>query len=530
VQLHHAGANARGSDIVAASPMPLLPGRAVPRALTVAELADIVDRYGAAATRARAAGFDGVEIVASGSYLVWNFLSQASNTRTDEYGGSLENRARLLLEIIREVRRRTGNDYPITCRLACRDYGAESGFSVADAQKVAALGVEAGLNGVTTTAIGGDSVAPPYPGILLPLARAIKQAVSVPVTAAGRMDLETAAEAIAFNQADLVGIGRRLLADPDYVAKAASGAADAVRPCIACKGCIDRTLMQNLPLQCGVNPICGRETTPITAASVRKNIVVVGGGPAGMEAAVVAAGRGHNVTLFEQTQTLGGQLIEAALPPGKSPLAPLTRYLRAQVETSAVTLRLGTRATSAAVEQLHPDAVIIATGRTEFIPPIPGAEHAQSAIAGDVLTGRAAVGMDVVILGGELVGCETAEFLAERGRRVSVVEIRDQLMFRTRPMFRAPMLRRLAEKGVRTFAGVTRETCESNTMTIEVPGTGTVVLPCDTIVYATGGIPNDALRTELAGRVPAVHAIGDCVEIGDIAAAIGSAFEVACAL
>jgi len=530
VQLHHGGANARGSDIVSASPLPLMPGRTVPRALTVAEIGDIIDRYGAAATRARAAGFDGVEIVASGNYLVWNFLSPTFNQRNDAYGGSLENRARLLLEIIREVRRRTGDDYPISCRLACKDYGAESGFGVAEAQKVAVLGVEAGLNGITITAIGGDSVAPPYPGILLPLASAIKQVVSVPVTAAGRLDLETAARAVAGGKADLAGIGRRLLADPEYVGKVASGASADVRPCIACKGCIDQTLVQNLPLRCGVNPMCGREQTPVAPAQVRKNVVVVGGGPAGMEAAIVAAGRGHAVTLFEEANVLGGQLIEAALPPGKSPLAPLTRYLSARVGQSAATVLLGTRATSAAIEQCRPDAVIIASGRTEFIPTIPGAEHAQSALAGDVLTGRAAVGIDVVVVGGELVGCETAEFLVERGRRVAVLEILDQLMFRTRPMFRAPMLKRLAEKGVRTFVGVTRETYVSNTMTIEVNGIGSIVLPCDTIVYATGGTPNDALRRELTGRVPAIHAIGDCVEIGDIAAAIERAFDVACSL
>jgi 2,4-dienoyl-CoA reductase-like NADH-dependent reductase (Old Yellow Enzyme family)/thioredoxin reductase len=530
VQLHHAGANARGSDIVAASPLPVIPGRTVPRALTAAEIADIVGCYGAAAVRARTAGFDGVEIVASGGYLVWNFLSRALNARIDDYGGCLENRARLLLDIIREVRGRTGDDFPITCRLACRDYGPDSGFGVAEAQEVAALGVEAGLNGITTTAIGGDSVAPPHPGLLLPLAGAIKQVVNVPVTAAGRMDLETAAQAVAGGLADLAGFGRRLLADADYVAKAASGADDDIRPCIACKGCIERTLMQNLPLQCGVNPVCGRETTPVAREAVPRRIVVVGGGPAGMQTAIVAAARGHDVTLFEERAALGGQLVEAALPPGKGPIAPLTRHLSAQIAKNAVTVRLGTRATRAVIEELHPDAVVLAAGRAEFVPRIPGAEHAQTALAGDVLTGKAAVGLDVVILGGELVGCETAEFLVERGRRVSIVEIRDQLMFRTRPMFRAPMLRRLAEEGVRMFAGVTRERFESNTMIIELNGADTVLLPCDTIVYATGGLPNDALRNELAGRVPAIHAVGDCTEIGDIAAAIGQGFEVACGL
>jgi NADPH-dependent 2,4-dienoyl-CoA reductase/sulfur reductase-like enzyme len=330
--------------------------------------------------------------------------------------------------------------------------------------------------------------------------------------------------------ADLAGIGRRLLADPDYVGKTAAGAGADVRPCIACKGCIDRTLMQNLPLRCGVNPMCGREEASVTPAREPRKVVVVGGGPAGMAAAIVASERGHDVTLFEEADALGGQLIQAALPPGKQALAPLTRYLSAQIARERVTLHLGTAATVEAIEQLHPDAVVVAAGRTEFVPPIPGAERAQSALAGDVLTGKASVGIDVVVVGGELAGCETAEFLAERGRRVAVIEIRDRLMFRTRPMFRAPMLKRLAEKGVRTFAGVTREAYASNTMTIDVEGVGTIALPCDTVVYASGGIPNNRLSAQLAGRVPAVYAVGDCVEIGDIAAAIEQAFDIACAL
>lgn len=530
IQLHHAGANGRGDDIVAASALPLMPGRVVPAALDEDGIARIIGHYGDAAERARAAGFDGVEIVASGNYLVWNFLSATWNRRTDGYGGSLEHRARLLVEIIGEVRRRTGDGLAVSCRLACKDYAPESGFGVADARRVAEMAVEAGLDAITITAIGGDSIAPPHPGALLPLARAIKSAVAVPVTAAGRMDIAVAAEAVATGSADLAGFGRRLLADPDYLAKAASGADADVRPCIACKGCIDVTLLQNEPLRCGVNPECGREQDPPAPAAARKRVVVVGGGPAGMEAAAVAAERGHDVTLFDAHAALGGQLVEAARPPGKGTLAPLAAYLQRRIERSGAAVRVGNEAGPAAVEGLHPDIVIVAAGRREYIPPIPGAERAHAVTAREILLDTASAGLDVVVVGGELVGCETAEYLAERGRRVSIVEIRDRLLWRTRPMFRAPMLARLEQRGIRTYARVTRERYEANTMIVEIDGQDEVALPCDTIVWASGGVPNDSLAAALTGRVPALHVIGDAVEIGDIAAAIGQGFDIARAI
>ncbi len=344
IQLHHAGAVAQVAQPVAASPVPAYPGRPTPRELSVPGIKQLIARYAQAAKRARAAGFDGVEIVASGGYLVWSFLSPTTNARTDEYGGDLVGRSRLLIEIIEAVRAQVGGGYPITCRLAAREYDASPGFTLREALALLQMAEKAGLDGVTTTAIGGDSVAPSQPGALLPLSRAIKQSVSVPVTAAGRMDLALAEKALVDGKADLAGFGRRLLADPDYIGKAASGRNDDIRPCISCKECIHTSLVKNQPLRCSVNPACGHDGEySLEKVATPKRIMVVGGGPAGMQAAITAAQRGHEVTLYERSPVLGGQLELAEIPPKKEHIADFTHYLKRQIASTAVAAELGPR-------------------------------------------------------------------------------------------------------------------------------------------------------------------------------------------
>jgi len=512
IQLHHAGVLGIGGEPVAASAISMR-GRPAPRELSATEIGGLIGKYAQAAGRAREAGFDGVEIVASGGYLVWSFLSPTTNLRTDEYGGDLEGRSRLLLEIIEAVRAEVGSDVPITCRLAAREYGGSPGFSVADAIQVLRWAKDTGLDGVTTTAIGGDSVAPSQSGVLLPLSRAIKQGVSLPVTAAGRMDLDLAERALVQGKADLVGFGRRLLADPDYISKTTGGMGDDVRPCIACKECIHSSLVKNQPLRCTVNPFCGREATHgIERARTSRRVMVIGGGPAGMQAAIIAAERGHEVSLHERSPDLGGQLDLAEIPPNKEHIAAFTKYLKHRVASSEVAADLGREVTIVEIEAAAPDAVILATGIEPIVPPIPGMDLMHTVMAEDVLTGATEVGCETVVVGGELMGCETAEFLADRGAIVTVVEVNEGFVTKSNPLVAMRLLARLRHKGVTLLGGVTEEVFKNNQLELTTAEGERKTIPVDTVVIAAGGRPSTGLADAVKTVVGEVFTIGDCVE------------------
>lgn len=527
IQLHHAGANAIGDQPVAASPIQMTPGKPMPRALSLSEIDEMTAQYALAAERAKEAGFDGVEVVASGNYLVWNFLAPTWNKREDEFGRRLEGRAKLFLGIIKAIKAKVGKSYPVTCRLAIKEYDAEVGVTVSETQQVARWAVNAGLDGITATAIGGDSVAPSNPGALIPLASAMKQAVSVPVTAAAGMDLEIGGKAVEEGNADLVGIGRRFLADPEYVTKAVSGRIVDINPCIACKMCIDTSLLKNQPLRCAVNPACGREEEyKLNHTEKPKKVVVIGGGPGGMKAAIIAARRGHEVILFEKAHRLGGQLIPAALPPGKNKIQNLIDHLSTQLVKHSVEIRLGTAVEGELIESLKADVVVIATGKKDYVPEITGIENANVARAEDVLIGDAVVGIDVAVIGGDLVGCETAEFIADKGMNVTIVETLERLLSKTSPVKSVRLLKRLRDKGVTTLTGVKKEKFRDYCLFVTMGDGNEVPIPVDTIVYAAGGTPNNTLFYELKDRFPEIYCAGDCTEPRDIASAIEEGFNI----
>jgi len=528
IQLHHAGAIAIGQDIVAASAVPVMPGGVIPRELTVPEIKDIISRYALAAERAQKAGFDGVEVVASGNYLVWNFLTPTWNKRRDEYGGDLKGRARLLIEIIQAIKAKVGENYPVTCRPAIGEYGTDEGFTIKESQQVVEWARDAGIDGVTITAIGDTSTAPDYPGALLPLARVIKQVVTLPVTAAGRMNLEAGERALEEGKADLVGIGRRLLADPGYVGKAASGRPEDIIPCIICWQCIETSLLRNEPLTCSVNPACGKESeSRLTTVANPKRVMIVGGGPAGMQVAITAAQRGHQVTLYEKEPRLGGQLIPAVVPPGKEyRIEPLLNYLTTQIRKLGVKVELGKEVTRAMVEAAKPDTVVLATGIENILPDIAGIDKANVVKAEDVLTGRADVGLEVVVIGGALVGCETADFLADRGMKVTIVEILDSPAAKTNPFVAMRLLARLAKLGVTILTGVKNETFKDDSLVITTKEGEEKAIRADTVVLATGARPNNNLFKTLEGLVPEIHCVGDCIEPRNIAEAIAEGFNI----
>jgi len=341
------------------------------------------------------------------------------------------------------------------------------------------------------------------------------------------MDIDVAARAIADGHADLAGFGRRLIADPGYAGKATSGRDDDIVPCIACKECIHYSLLLNQPLQCTVNPACGheREYQLVTAAKPRK-VMVVGGGPAGMEAAIIAARRGHQVTLYEQSSQLGGQLLLAAIPPHKEEIANLIRYLVNQVKKAGVRVELGQAVTRDTVDKAKPEVVVLATGMESITPEIPGLDEMNVVAAADVLRGTVQAGIEVVIVGGELVGCETAEFLADRGKLVTVVEILDRLATKVNPLTVRRLFDRLMRKGVTLLAGVTNEVFHDQTLSLVTKEGENRVIGADTVVIAAGARSNTTLQREIKGMVPEIHSIDDCVEPRNIAEAISEGFKV----
>jgi len=535
IQLNHAGVSAQGDQqTVAASPIPYVNSPVfhdvTPQELTPTGIKDIITSYVAAAQRAKQAGFDGVEVVASGNYLVWGFLSQAWNQRRDQCGVDLEGRSRLLIEIIREIKASLGFNYPVTCRLAVKDYGPDRGVTLSESQQIARWAEAAGLDGITQTAIGDGALTPLIPGALLPLATAIKQAVTIPVIAAGRMNLDVGERAIAAGKADLIGIGRRFFADPEYVAKSATGKVDDIIPCIACHECVYTFMVKREPLRCAVNPACGQESEyRLYPAPATKKVMVVGGGPAGMEAAIVAARRGHQVTLYEQEPRLGGQLIPAAVAPGKDRIEPFTRYLTNQINKLGVKVKLGIEVTPSVVAAARPDAVVIATGIESIIPDIPGIDKANVAMASDILNDTAEVGMEVVVIDGQTVGCEIAEFLVMKGIKVTMM-VRTSFATRMNPTMGRRILNRLTNLGVTMLAGVKYQRFEDNSLVITTKEGEPKTITADTIVIAAGARPNDKLTRAITGHVPEIYSIGDCVAPRNLMEATNKGFRIGIAL
>ncbi|MEE9366837.1 MAG: FAD-dependent oxidoreductase [Dehalococcoidales bacterium] len=534
VQIHHGGREAKstvnGLQPVSASPLPGLAGE-TPREMAVEEIAETAAYFADAALRAKTAGFDGVELHAAHGYLIDQFLSPNSNKRKDEYGGSVRNRARFLLEIIADVIEAVGDDYPVWCRMDGKEYGVE-GITLEDAQKTARLVQEAGLAAIHVSAWGPASptnrTTPTFtPVVIEDLAEGIKKAVSIPVIAVGRITPEDAERLLEEGKADLIAIGKAMLADAEWANKVALGKTDDITPCIICNGCRDDLRNPELVgIRCSANATLGREKeSEIAPAAKPKKILVVGGGPAGMEVARVAALRGHQVALWEKEPRLGGQLVQAAIPPHKDRIAPLAKYLETQLQKLGVKVQLGKEATATAVAEFKPDAVVVATGIKPFLPDIPGLDKARVVQAGDVLEGKAKAGDRVAIIGGELVGCETAEFLADQGKQVTVMRRGSEMATSVGPSNRAFFLSRLLDKGVTLLREVRYDSISAEGVIITTRDGEERTIEADTVVLAAGSAPDTALYDAIKDKVSEVHHIGDCVEPRTILDAISEGFR-----
>jgi 2,4-dienoyl-CoA reductase (NADPH2) len=546
-----------------------------PRELTIEEIGGLVEKFALAAERAAKAGFDGVEVNGANGHLINAFISRVWNRRHDKYGcDNLENRARFLVEIIQAIKQRVGRDFVVTVNFNAAEYGIENATPLSEGLGFAQIIQEAGADAILGRSHGYKDVSmdivwperifipePPDPlpkdcywkeygaGAFMPIAAAIKKTVTVPVLLSGRIYPELGEMILRQGKADFIGMTRRLQADPELPNKLASGRADEIAPCTACSHCLESNSFR-IPIVCRINAaLGGEEEYVIKPAKVRKKVVVVGGGPAAMEAARVAAIRGHEVILFEKEKKLGGLLPMAAMVKGTEveDLPAMSSYLENQIKKLGVNIRLGEEFTPVVADEIKPDVVILATGGISFVPEIPGiygrnvmtntALHRQLRFFLKLFGPKILrwftrfwmpLGKRVVIIGGAIQGCELAEFLVKRGRKVTMVDTSEKLCDMMPIRNKIKLLKWLPKKGailisgIKEYVEITKEgltiiTGEGKRQTIEA----------DTIVTALPLRPNPELSTALQGKVTEIYNIGDCREPGLIINAVADGYRIA---
>jgi 2,4-dienoyl-CoA reductase (NADPH2) len=548
------------------------------REATEADLEWLIGAFAGAAERARRAGIDAVELHAAHGYIFSEFLSPVWNRRDDAWGGSPEKRARLLCEVIRAIKRRAGSDYTVWCRIDAVEFRTPGGISLEDSGRTAELAAQAGADAIHVSAYADASSGVAFTDAPLPqreaayadFAAAIRKRVAVPVIAVGRIEPEVGEALIRDGKADVIAMGRKLLADPELPRKLAAGRPADVRPCIYCYVCVAQAFFDR-SVRCAVNPAVAHEAELALAERSRapepRRVLVIGGGPAGLEAARVAALRGHRVTLCERAAQLGGTLRFAAL--AYEPNLRLLRWLESQVRALDVELRLGEGVDAAAVERIGPDVVIAAVGARRERPALPGidlpnvldGDDLRALLSGEepgrlrgklslpqrtaVAAGRLAgitrdperlrrasrfylpLGRRVAILGGGLVGIELAEFLCARGRQVSVFEAGPSLGAELAHPRRWRVLHELRERGAQLWTNADVRAITPTGVRAAIGGEAEREVPADSVIVATGLVPNPALAQELRARGLRVLEIGDARGVGYIEGAIASGLKAA---
>lgn len=537
LQLVHAGrqTDARrteGKQPVAPSPIPCGLMKEQPRELSISEIEELVEKFALAAQRAKMAGYDAVELHGAHGYLIAQFMSGYTNKRLDRYGGSLERRLRFPLEVIQRIKQKVGSNYPLLYRFSADEFVSE-GIHLEEAKAIAKRLEGAGVAALhVSTSIHETKETNVEPmafeqGWRVPLAAAVKQEVNIPVITVGVIrEPEFANQILAEGKADFVAIGRGLIADPEWAIKARDGRTSEIRKCTSCCNCISR-FEQNLGLRCQANAQVGREEIfQVRAAEKRKKVMVAGGGPGGMEAARIAALRGHDVTLYERSGRLGGQLNLALRPTNKQKLAWLMDYLIGQMSLLPIKIKLNALADVAEVKEEKPDVMVIATGSQPLLPEIEGMNDRKVVTAWDVLEGNIQPqGEKIVVLGGQATGCEVAELL---GRKNEVTILcrspRNRIASNMDTANRKQLLKLLEKSNIKIIAE--RDVLAVNgegLLTIDRDWNQHLVL-ADRVVLARGQRSVENLSQAISGIVPQVYLVGDCVSPRKITEAIYEGF------
>ena len=529
VQLWHGGSQAYGAATYgdqlwapSAVRRAVLAAGSVPHAMTRDEIKDVTEGFAEEAVRCKQAGVDGVELHGAHGYLFTQFMSPMSNRRDDEYGGDYEGRMRFAVEAIDAVRAAVGRDFTVGIRISV-DTLSGGGYSLDDMKQMAPFLTRSGnLDYITT----GAGIPPTYfpAGSLMYHAAGLKEVVDIPVIGGGRVNDPVQAEQILENRhADLVFMNRALICDPELPKKAREGRIDEIRKCMSCsEGCWMRVSQDRNPMgvSCSYNPTVGKETVPgwleLIPAKTKKKVMVIGGGPGGLETARVAAARGHEVSLWEKGDELGGMLLVAAKAPTREDFGELPRYYKYQLNLLGVDVHLNSEVTVDTVKKENPDVVVVATGSLPLVPDdVTGIEQ-DNVIDNvrDVLAGKVEVGQNVLIADAQshIQGLSTADLLAQQGKKVEVIVPWQTAGEAMEQLTRMTLLRRLAWAGVRVTTESRLKEISGNTVTVAAPLTEEerVIENIDTVILSYGGVENNELYYALKGQVKELYAVGDC--------------------